>query len=136
MRRFAVCAFRRRRNRDENHLLQNFRHCPASAYVPINAHAHSEHQTLADGHDIFRRDPNGPVWLEARRNPQNARARVQDLAAQNSGECFFVLDLSVSEGRSRQEEHHSCWVDPITSLVRRNTEFAVVMSGQLRIVRT
>ena len=47
-------------------------------------------------YDIFRRDSGGPVWLEARLSAENARLRVQDLAAQNPGECFFVFDAQTS----------------------------------------
>jgi hypothetical protein len=47
-------------------------------------------------YDIFRRDAVGPVWLEARLNPENALARVQELAADNPGECFFVFDAQDS----------------------------------------
>jgi hypothetical protein len=36
------------------------------------------------------------VWLEARLNPENALARVQELTADNPGECFFVFDAQDS----------------------------------------
>jgi hypothetical protein len=47
-------------------------------------------------YDIFRRDASGPVWLEARLYVENARARIQELAAHNPGKCFFVFDAQDS----------------------------------------
>ena len=47
-------------------------------------------------YDIFRRDASGPVWLEARLYVENARARIQELAAHNPGKCFFVFDAQNS----------------------------------------
>lgn len=47
-------------------------------------------------YDIFRRDASGPVWLEARLYVENARARIQELAAHNPGRCFFVFDAQIS----------------------------------------
>jgi hypothetical protein len=47
-------------------------------------------------YDIFRRDSSGPVWLEARLNVENAQALVQNLAAQNPRECFFVFDAQIA----------------------------------------
>jgi len=44
-------------------------------------------------YDIFRRDASGPMWVEARLYVENARARIQELAAQNPGKCFFVFDV-------------------------------------------
>jgi len=47
-------------------------------------------------YDIFRRDASGPVWLEARLYVENARARIQELAAHDPGKCFFVFDAQNS----------------------------------------
>jgi hypothetical protein len=43
-------------------------------------------------YDIFRRDVSGPIWVDARLYLENARARIQELAAHNPGRCFFVFD--------------------------------------------
>ena len=47
-------------------------------------------------YDIFRRDASGPIWIDARLYVENARARIQELAAHNPGKCFFVFDVQTS----------------------------------------
>jgi hypothetical protein len=47
-------------------------------------------------YDIFRRDAGGPVWVDARLYVENARARIQELAALSPGNCFFIYDTQNS----------------------------------------
>jgi hypothetical protein len=47
-------------------------------------------------YDIFRRDASGPIWVDARLYIENARTRIQELAAHNPGKCFFVFDPQTS----------------------------------------
>ena len=47
-------------------------------------------------YDIFRRDATGPIWVDARLYVENARSRIQELAAHNPGKCFFVFDAQNS----------------------------------------
>jgi hypothetical protein len=47
-------------------------------------------------YDIFRRDASGPIWVDGRLYVENARARIQELAAHNPGKCFFVFDAQSS----------------------------------------
>jgi hypothetical protein len=45
-------------------------------------------------YDIFRSDPDGPVWLESIPNLENAKARILALSLKFLDTSFFVFDAS------------------------------------------
>jgi hypothetical protein len=56
-------------------------------------------------HDILRNDWQGPAWIEAVEDLQQARVRIRELSARNPGEYIVFSQISqeiISLGESRE----------------------------------
>jgi hypothetical protein len=57
-------------------------------------HVPAGKEPVVKSYDVFRSDPDGPVWLESIPNLENAKARILALSLKFPHKSFFVFDTS------------------------------------------